>query len=254
VDVGNSQTKLGWFEDGQLHGPIGLPSGGAPPAVGCADAAIADLVARLPQPPSGAVMCCVVPQAIEHWRQALRGAVGADALVVSGDSDIGIRNGYRDPAALGPDRLVGALAAREIYGAPVIVVSLGTATVIGVVSPAGEFIGGAIAPGVDASLAALAQQAARLAPVTFARAPKAIATDTRGGMIAGAYFGTVGQVKELLARARAEIGQDVPAVLTGGYAELVAPELSNVAGIEPALNLIGLRLAWEYVHSQWNQQ
>jgi len=243
VDVGNSQTKLGWFEERRLRGQRQFVTGARRAAE-----AIADLVAGLPQPPSGAAMSCVVPEAVEEWRQALRAAAGAAPLVVSGDSDVGIRNHYRDPATLGPDRLVGALAARELYGAPVIVVSLGTATVLDAVSRAGEFIGGAIAPGVETSLAALVERAARLLPVTFEQAPTAIATDTRGAMIAGAYFGSIGQVKELLARVRAEMGEDAPAVLTGGHAELVARELRNVAGVEPALNLIGLRLAWENVH------
>jgi type III pantothenate kinase len=85
-----------------------------------------------------------------------------------------------------------------------------------------------------------------LLPVRFEAAPRAIATDTRAGMIAGAFFGAVGQIRELLAGVRAEMGEDAPAVLTGGQAELVAREVENVAAVEPALTLIGLRLAWEY--------
>jgi len=245
LDLGNSQTKLGWFDPGQLRGELHFPTGARDPAE-----AIADLLAQAKALPSGAAMCSVIPDAGEAWRGALRQVTGSDPLVVAGDSEIGIANRYDDPAALGPDRLVGALAARELYGAPVIVVSLGTATVVNVVSRAGEFIGGAIAPGVETSLAALAAKAARLLPVQFEVAPRAIAINTRDGMIAGAFFGVVGQVKELLARARAEMGEAAPVVLTGGRAELVAHELDNVAGVEPALTLIGLRLAWEYVASK----
>jgi len=237
VDVGNSQTKLGWFEDGNLGGQEHLPTGSRDPA---------QVIAEAPKA-AHAVMCSVVPGAVAPWRNALREATGHDPFVVNGDTAVGIVNHYADPASLGPDRLVGALAARELHGAPVIVVSLGTATVVDAVSRAGEYLGGAIAPGVETSLAALAERAARLLPVRFETAPRVIATDTRAGMIAGAFFGAVGQIRELLARVRAEMGEDAPAVLTGGRAELVAREIDNVVAVEPALTLIGLRLAWEHV-------
>jgi type III pantothenate kinase len=246
VDIGNSETKLGWFaRRGKAclaptraqHFPTGSRTPGE---------AVARLLGRGKRRPDGAAMCSVVPAAIRAWRAALRDACEADPLVISGDSDIGIVNHYGEPARLGPDRLVAALAARELYGTPVIIISVGTATVVDAVSRAGEFLGGAIAPGVEASLAALAQRAARLRAVPLERAPCALATNTRAGMIAGAYFGALGQVKELLARARAEMGEQAPAVLTGGHAELVAHDLDGVAGIESALTLVGLRLAWEY--------
>jgi type III pantothenate kinase len=265
VDVGNSQTKLGWFENGKLSGQEHFPAGSRDPAEAIAaltaDAGIrrlgptgrrggrarpSHLKGAVPARKLAASMCSVVPDATPAWRAALREACGAEPLVVAGDTDIGMVNHYADPASLGPDRLVGALAARELHGAPVIVVSLGTATVVDAVSRAGEYLGGAIAPGVETSLAALAQRAARLLPVRFEAAPRAIATDTRAGMIAGAFFGAVGQIRELLAGVRAEMGEDAPAVLTGGRAELVAREVENVAAVEPALTLLGLRLAWEY--------
>ncbi|UCH34993.1 MAG: type III pantothenate kinase [Armatimonadota bacterium] len=241
VDVGNSETKLGLLEQERPRTELHFPTGAHEPSE-----SIADLVARAPVRPAAAAMCSVVPAATEMWQIALRDAVGAEAFVVEGDTDVGMRNCYAEPATLGPDRLVGALAARELYGAPVIVVSLGTATVINVVSRTGEFLGGAIAPGVETSLAALEEKAARLLPVRFEAAPRVIASDTRSAMTAGAFFGVLGQVKELLARARAELGEPAPAVLTGGRAELIARELDNIAGVEPALNLIGLRLAWAY--------
>ena len=242
VDVGNSQTKLGWFEGETLRGEDHFPTGSREPAQ-----AVADLLVAAGARPQAAAMCSVVPDAVEAWRSALHHVAGAEPLVIGGESEIGIVNRYSAPASLGPDRLVGALAARELYGAPVIVVSLGTATVVDAVSRQGEFLGGAIAPGVETSAAAVAEKAARLLPVQFEVAPRAIATETQGAMIAGVFFGVVGQVKELLARVRAEMGEQAPAVLTGGRAELLAHELENVAAVEPALTLIGLRLAWERV-------
>jgi type III pantothenate kinase len=244
VDVGNSQTKVGWFEDQQLRGESHFATGSR-----STGQALAGFLSQGDTHPTAAAMCSVVPTMTDEWRAALRALLGAEPLVVNGDSDIGIRNRYTEPQSLGPDRLVGALAARELHGAPVIAVSLGTATVVNVVSRVGEFIGGAIAPGIEASLAALTEKAARLLPVELEVAPRAIATDTRGAMIAGAFFGAVGQIKELLTRVRREMGEPAPAVLTGGWAELVAPELSNVAAVEPTLTLIGLRLAWEHTRS-----
>ena len=241
VDVGNSQTKLGWFEQEQLREQRDFPTGSIRPAD-----ALAGLVPSAPPHAIGAAMCSVVPNLTDEWRRALRATSGSDPLVVTGETDVGMANHYEDPASLGPDRLVGALAARELYGAPVIVVSLGSATVVNAVSRAGEFLGGAIAPGVETSLAALSEKAARLLPVEFEEAPAAIARNTRDAMVAGAYFGAVGQVRELLAQVRAEMGEEAPAVVTGGRATLVARRLDNIVAVEPALNLIGLRLAWEY--------
>jgi len=241
VDVGNSETKLGWFEAERLGGREHFATGSRAPAD-----AVAALLAHLSAPPAAAAMCSGIPDAVAPWQEALTNACGPAPFVVAGDSDIGIINHYGDPATLGPDRLVGALAGRELYGSPIIVVSLGTATVVDAVSREGEYLGGAIAPGVETSAAALAERASRLLPTRPERAPRAIAADTRGGMIAGAFFGAVGQTRELLARVRAEMGEEVPAVLTGGWAEMMAPELDKVAGVEPALTLIGLRLAWQH--------
>jgi type III pantothenate kinase len=242
VDVGNSQTKLGWFEQEHLREERHFPTGSIRPAD-----AVAGFMPRRPTGDAGAAMCSVVPDLTDAWRQALSAALGFDPIVITGETSIGMVNHYEDPASLGPDRLVGALAARELYGAPVIAVSLGSATVVNAVSRAGGFLGGAIAPGVETSLAALSEKAARLLPVEFEEAPAAIATNTRDAMIAGAYFGAVGQVRELLAQVRKEMGEEAPAVITGGRATLVARRLDNIVAVEPALNLIGLRLAWEHV-------
>ena len=154
-----------------------------------------------------------------------------------------------NPKEVGSDRIINTLAAHAQFGGPCIVVDFGTSTNIDVVSEKGEFLGGALAPGVEISLDALAQRAAQLRKVELTRPRAAIGKNTVEALQSGALYGFAGQVDGLVTRIIAELGGRVTAVVaTGGLAPLIVPESGTITHHEPDLTLNGLRLLFERLH------
>ena len=157
----------------------------------------------------------------------------------------GIPIRYDDPREVGPDRIVNSVAAKARYGAPVIVVDFGTSTNFDVVSPAGEYVGGVLAPGIETSMEALFARAARLVKVDYVEPPSVIGKTTVGGLQSGVVYGFAGQVDGIVTAIRGELGAEARVIATGGLAELVAPHSSTIELVDPHLTLDGLRLVWE---------
>ena len=161
----------------------------------------------------------------------------------------GVRTGipirYDNPHEVGPDRLANAVAAKERYGAPCIVVDFGTSTNFDVVSPEGEYVGGVLAPGVEISMEALFARAARLINVDFVEPPSVIGKSTASALQSGLVYGFAGQVDGIVDRIRGELGAEAKAVATGGLADLIAPHARTIERVDPWLTLEGLRLVWE---------
>jgi type III pantothenate kinase len=157
----------------------------------------------------------------------------------------GVRTGmpirYDNPAEVGADRIVNAVAARELYGTPLVVVDFGTATTFDVVNRKGEYVGGIIAPGILISAEALFAHASRLYRVDIQRPERLVGSNTAAAMQAGIFYGYVGLVDGILERLREEIPDLAEVVATGGHAELVASASRHIGRIEPLLTLIGLR-------------
>lgn len=157
----------------------------------------------------------------------------------------GVRTGmpirYDNPAEVGADRIVNAVAARELYGAPVVVVDFGTATTFDVVNGAGEYVGGIIAPGVLIAAEALFAHASRLYRVDVQPPERLVGKNTAGAMQAGIYYGYVSLVDGLLERLHAEMPDLREVVATGGQAEMIAAGSKHIGRVEPLLTLIGLR-------------
>lgn len=194
---------------------------------------------------AGVGIACVVPPLAPALAALAAQHLRAPVVVVGPESAGGLRIAVDEPAALGPDRIAGAVAAVERHGAPVIVADFGSATTLTVVSSERAIVGGAIAPGIGMAARALHERTGRLPLVEPAAPGHAVGASTQEAIRAGVVFGCVGAVRELLRRTRAELGSEAPLIATGGLCGVIAPLLPEIAAVEPLLTLEGVRLACE---------
>jgi type III pantothenate kinase len=243
VDVGNTQTALGLYDGGELgeHWRLATDLQRTGDELGVLLAGLLDFDAI-----DGICLASTVPTLVREWERLAARLTHARLLIVGPGVKTGIPIRYDDPREVGPDRIVNAVAAKERYGAPVIVVDFGTSTNFDVVSPAGEYVGGVLAPGIEVSMEALFARAARLVKVDYTEPPSVIGKTTVAGLQSGLVYGFAGQVDGIVAAIRGELGApNAPVVATGGLAELVAPRSQVIAAVDPFLTLDGLRLVWD---------
>jgi type III pantothenate kinase len=236
VDIGNSAIKFGLFEAGTLTSKFSIPT----ERDATADAIKIAVGDRLDSSLDAAVVCSVVPELESQLRIFLRDVTDSEATFVHNAFDFGLKITYEPIESLGTDRLVNAFAAVENYGAPCIVCSLGTATTIDVVSADREFLGGVIAPGMDAMAEALHLKAPRLPRVDVRRSHRLIGNTTAGSVGSGIYNGYVAMVEGLIMRLRSESAVS-RVVGTGGNSELLSAAFTGMMTVDPDLLLIGLR-------------
>ena len=247
LDVGNTHVVGGLFEGDRLHTSWRLntvASATADELLVMWSGLLASRGITTTQL-EGACLASVVPAATPGYQQLLGEALGLKTVVVAVGIDLGLEVQVTNPTEAGADRIANALAARERHGRPAIVVDVGTTTNFDVVSAEGNYIGGALAPGVTASMEALAGRAAKLFRVPLTKPPAAIGRDTMTAMQSGAVFGYVGLVEGLIDRIRRELGGSALTVATGGLSRLIAPETDRIDRVDSDLTLHGIRLIWE---------
>jgi type III pantothenate kinase len=198
----------------------------------------------------GAILGSVVPSLTPVFQEVCRRYFSVAPLVVDPGVRTGVRILYDSPRDVGADRVIDAVAAIKLYGPPLIVVDFGTATVFDAISKEGDYVGGAIAPGIGISMEALFERTAKLPRIELERPKTAIGKTTVSAMQSGIVFGYVGLIEGIAARMKEELGGDAKVVATGGLAPLIARETPIIQFVNVDLTLIGLRLIQEANRNQ----
>ncbi len=247
VDVGNTQTVYGLYDGDRLaeHWRVTTEAERTGDELGALVGRLLELRDVGFEDITGVCLSSTVPPLVRAYEEFAREYADAPLLVLGPGTKTGIPIIYDDPREVGPDRIANALAARERYGSPCIVVDFGTSTNFDIVSAAGEYVGGVLAPGIEVSMEALFARAARLVKVDFSAPPSVIGKTTVGGLQSGLVYGFAGQVDGIVKRVRGEIGDTAPVIATGGLAELIAPHAETIDTVDPLLTLEGLRLVWD---------
>ncbi len=249
ADIGNSHTTLGLLVDGDVldHWRVATDERRTADEWGALVRSLLDH-SVVDKPLDGVAVCSTVPAVLHEWREMLRTYYGDVPHVVV---EPGVRTGVPvlmdNPREVGSDRIVNALAAAQLYGGPAIVVDFGTATTFDVVSARGEYVGGAIAPGIEISLEALGRRGAQLRKVELLRPRSVIAKNTVEALQSGILYGFASQVDGIVARMTEELGlrpDDVTVIATGGLAPLVLQECTRVGVHSPWLTLLGLGIVF----------
>ena len=247
VDVGNTNTVLGIFEGDQLIKSWRVKTD---PRTTADELWLQFNALVTGYKLTGLSICSTVPATLRELRTMISTYFSdLPTTIVEPGTKTGVQLLVDNPKEIGADRIVNTLAAHTLYGGPAIVVDFGTSTNLDVVSPKGEFLGGALAPGIEISVDALASRAAQLRKVELIRPKSVIGKNTVEALQSGTIFGFAGQVDGLVDRITAELAQDydeAPTVIaTGGLAPLIIGVAETIDEYEPDLTLIGLRLIHE---------
>jgi type III pantothenate kinase len=243
IDIGNTVTTMGVFKDSELRATWHLATNISRMADEQA-ALLLNLLSHQGLKPSDitkAALGCVVPPLLATHEELLERYFHVSPLVIAAGIKTGVRIRMENPKEVGADRIANAAGAHYLYRGPVIIVDLGTATTFDVVSKEGDYLGGAIAPGMNTAAEALFTQAAMLPRVELAAPKHAIGSNTANAMQSGIVFGYVGLIEGIVSRIQQELGERAKVVATGGWAETVTRETTVIEAVNQDLTLIGLR-------------
>ncbi len=248
IDVGNTNTKIGVCDGERVLVSWTLTTRREQTAdeYGVFTEAILRTRGITPRDIEGVAISNVVPPVQQALERMAEQYFGVTALSVEPGVNTTVPLAVESPREVGPDRIVAVVAAVALYGAPLIVVDLGTATRFDCVNVGGEFIGGAIAPGISVAVDALLSRAARLFRVELVRPKEAIGRSTVTNIQSGVVYGYAGLVDGLVERMRAEMGGSAKVIATGGLASLIADVARSIDHVSPDLKLHGLRLIYQH--------
>jgi type III pantothenate kinase len=252
IDVGNTQTHLGMFRGEEMveHFRFATSRTTTADELAIRIAALLRLRGLTLDEVDGAVVASVVPQQDQEWIWLNERYFHGRLLFVSPGIKLGMPVRTDNPREVGADRLMNAVAAHAKYQTACIVVDFGTSINYDVVSADGEYLGGAIAPGVQISMDALTARAARLIKVEIEAPESAIGRNTQAAIRSGMVYGFAGQVDGIVGRIREELGVEAKAIATGGIAPAIARFCEEIDEVDDLLTLTGLRLVWERNRAQ----
>jgi type III pantothenate kinase len=247
IDIGNTNITLGLYQGKELGSRWRLATAydHMPDEYGLQLLGLLEHSGHAPTDISGICLASVVPPITSKLVEACKRYLNLEPLVVDAGVKTGIRVRYEDPRAVGADRIVDAVAVVHLYGTPACVVDFGTATTFDAISKNGDYLGGAIAPGISIAAEALFQRTAKLPRVDIQKPPSVIGRNTVHSVQSGLLYGYVGLVEGMVARFRQELGEDTKVIATGGLADIVAQETKVIQLVAPWLTLDGLQIVWD---------
>lgn len=247
VDVGNTQTHFGAYDGERLveHWRFATVRESTADELGAALRNLLALRALGFEDIESSIVCSTVPVLRPEWQAMSRSYLGHEMPVVGPTLKTGMPIRIDNPRELGADRLVNAVAAYDKLGGPCVSVDLGTALNFDVVSAEGEYLGGAIAPGVEISMDALTNRAAAIGKIDLEPPRSVIGKGTVEAIRSGVVYGFAAQVDGIVGRLREELGEELAAIATGGLAGAIVPFCETIDEIDDELTLRGLRLIWE---------
>ncbi len=252
IDIGNTNITIGLY-DGETLGPrwrLATDHERMPDEYGLQLLGLMTHAGRTPADLTGISLASVVPPLTGRMVEACRTYLKCVPFVLDAGVKTGVRIRYEDPRAVGADRIADAAAVQRLYGGPACVVDFGTATTFDGINTEGDYLGGAIAPGIGIAAEALFLRTAKLPRVDLQRPPAAIGRNTTHAMQSGLLFGYVALVEGMVARFSKELGPEMKVIATGGLAEIIARETDIIQIIAPWLTLDGLRFIWEMNRGQ----
>ena len=247
IDIGNTNIKLGIFDGDRLKATWNLATGihRTSDEYGGVVLHLMEREKVLPAKITGVALCGVVPPLLYTFVEFCRKYLNTKPLVVEAGVKTGMRIRLDNPREVGPDRVVNAVAAQNLYGKPLIIIDLGTATTFDVVSKDGDYLGGAIAPGIIIATEALFTRTAALPRIELVHPKQVIGRNTISAMQSGIIFGYIELIEGMIRRIQQELGNKAKVVATGGQAYPFAEEIAAIDVINPDLTLTGLRLIYE---------
>ena len=246
-DVGNTNIVLGVYDDRTMvhHWRVSTDKSRTVDEYAVIIKNLFDFCGMRFEQITAVVISSVVPPVMPLLEDVARKYFGVEALVIGPGVKTGMPIIYDNPREVGADRIVNAIAAFAKYGGPLVIVDFGTATTFCAISAHGEYLGGAIAPGIGISTEALFQRASKLPRIEIVKPKSVIAKNTVAGMQSGIFYGFCGQVDGIVNRMKEELGPATKVIATGGLAELICEEAHSVQIIDPFLTLDGLIIIYE---------
>ena len=247
IDIGNTNLTLGLYDGEKLGARWRLATNyeRMPDEYGLQILGLLQHSGCSIQQLDGICLASVSPPITNRIMQACKMYLSQEPLLIDEKVKTGIPILYNPPTAVGADRIVDAVAVKALYSIPACVVDFGTATTFDAINAKGEYLGGAISPGIGIAAEALFSRTAQLPRVNILAPPSVIGANTVQAIQSGLLFGYVALVEGMVERFRKELGDDMQVVATGGLAELVSKETSSIDVLAPWLTLDGLRILWE---------